>query len=240
MPQLIENLYLKKQTGHLKVKHSQLTSILSFQEGALVDAEFGEDAGPEAVHLAMSLPADARYEFEPGTVASRQTIDKPWQVVVLDGFCRLKKVDATERSPAVGKPISAAGSEKTFSPSPAVLTPPPTPPRRQLSIKSVAVGSVMTAVIVVVVSAAVAIASYSGNLGEVKSSEARPSSNPQGSVASAAPAASEAGAPSSPRYRTVPAAVGGRHFSRGSAARPSGGHRPDQTAQHSHRIPRRL
>lgn len=203
LPQLIENLHLKKQTGYLKVKHSQLTSTLSFQEGALVDAEFGEDAGPEAVHLAMSLPADARYEFEPGTVASRQTIDKPWQVVVLDGFCRLKKVKATERSPAVGKQISVAGSEESFSRSPAVLPPLPSPPQRQLSIKSVAIGSVITAVIVVAVSAAVAIASYSGKLGEVKSSEARPSSNPQGSVASAAPAASEAGVPSSQQTPTV-------------------------------------
>ena len=77
LPQLIENLYLKKQTGHLKVRHAQLTGTLSFQEGALVDAEFGETAGPEAVYLAMSLPADARYEFEPGTVASRQTINQP-------------------------------------------------------------------------------------------------------------------------------------------------------------------
>lgn len=233
LPQLIENLYLKKQTGRLKVKHSQLISTLSFQEGALVDAEFGEDAGPEAVHLAMSLPADARYEFEPGTVGSRQTIDKPWQVVVLDGFCRLKKVNATERSPAVGKPISVAESEKPFSQSPAVLPPPPSRPRQQLSIKSVAIGSVMTAVIVLVISAAVAIASYSGKLGEVKSSEARPSSNPQGSVASAAPAASEAGAPSSPRItESVPApSVADTSAGGGAAARQAGGHRPDQSAQ---------
>ena len=192
LPELIEDICLQDQTGNLRVEGSQQSGRLSFQDGELVDAEFGGETGPEAVYLALSLSADSSYAFEPGTLASRRTINEPWQRVVLQGFCRWKKAMVSESGPATYKRGAAAEPEMPSLESLKLSLQPPVP-RHFLPIKRVAVASVGVSVIVVVVGAAV-IASYSGGRGEKNRSQAPPL-NTQGSVAPAASAALDANIP---------------------------------------------
>ncbi len=199
LPQLIESIYHQNQTGCLRIKYLQQTGFLSFQNGDLVDAEFGGDAGPEAVYLALSLPADASYEFEPGILASRRTINEPWQRIVLRGFCRLKKDTATIGESTAGKGGRTAKPEKPPLQSLRVPPPPPLLPRQDLPIKSGVVASVGLIVAVVVIGTVVVIASYSGGRGEKKSFEAHPSSITQGSVAPVVSPAHDAGILRSPQ-----------------------------------------
>jgi len=200
LPQLIENICHQNQTGCLRIKYLQQTGILSFQNGELVDAEFGGDASPEAVYLSLSLPADAFYEFEPGILASRRTINEPWQRVVLRGFCRLKKDTATIGESTADKGGPTVKQEKP--PLQSLRVPPPPPPllpRQYLPIKSSIVASVGMIVVVLVIGTVVVIASYLGGRGEKKSSEAHPSLITQGSVVPVVSPAPDAGIPRSPQ-----------------------------------------
>lgn len=91
LPGLIEIICHERQTGQLCVGFPEQPGLFFFQDGELLHAEAAAHFGAEAVYLALAFTGDASFEFTPEVSPSRRTIHEPWQSVVLEGFCRLRK-----------------------------------------------------------------------------------------------------------------------------------------------------
>jgi len=100
LPQLIESICKQRHTGKLTISFSKEPGHFYFSQGELVAGELGPVVGAEAVHQAMIQNEQAFFRFEPGDeVCIERNIHEKWQLVVLQGFLRLKSSAAKQSSP---------------------------------------------------------------------------------------------------------------------------------------------
>lgn len=116
---LIGILRHQRKTGRLLVEYPQTPGLFFFQEGELVDVQFGPLLGLQAICLAVAQPASP-FNFNPLIQPSRRSIDVSFQRVVSELFgCwddSPPQIDVTAEKILPSAPAQAISSPETLVP----------------------------------------------------------------------------------------------------------------------------
>ncbi|MGZ6988579.1 MAG: ABC transporter substrate-binding protein, partial [Thermoanaerobaculia bacterium] len=128
LPDLLQVYCSGRQVARLTVNYSDAPDALFYVDsGDLVDAQFGNRSGVEAVWAALEKGAGA-FRVEMGIKAPHRTIDQPWSAVVMEGMRRANETRAKRQAPpapAPVRPLRAVSAPRL----PAIFTPPAAPNR---------------------------------------------------------------------------------------------------------------
>jgi branched-chain amino acid transport system substrate-binding protein len=126
LPDLLEVYCSGRQVARLTVSYSDAPDALFYVDsGDLVDAQFGDRSGVEAVWAAVDKGAGA-FRVEMGVKAPHRTIDQHWSAVVMEGMRHADKPRAKPQAPpppAAGRPLRAVSAPRL----PGIFTPPAAP-----------------------------------------------------------------------------------------------------------------
>jgi branched-chain amino acid transport system substrate-binding protein len=105
LPDLLQVYCSGRQVARLTVNYSDAPDALFYVEsGDLVDAQFGNRSGVEAVWAALEKEAGA-FRVEMGVKAPHRTIDQHWSVVVMEGMKHADETRAKRRAPPAPAPV---------------------------------------------------------------------------------------------------------------------------------------
>ncbi len=105
LPDLLQVYCSGRQVARLTVNYSDAPDALFyFDSGDLVDAQFGNRSGVEAVWTALEKEAGA-FRVEMGVKAPHRTIDQHWSVIVMEGMKHADETRAKRQAPPAPAPV---------------------------------------------------------------------------------------------------------------------------------------
>ena len=105
LPDLLQVYCSGRQVARLIVNYSDAPDALFyFDSGDLVDAQFGNRSGVEAVWTALEKEAGA-FRVEMGIKAPHRTIDQHWSVIVMEGMKHADETRAKRQAPPAPAPV---------------------------------------------------------------------------------------------------------------------------------------
>ena len=105
LPDLLQVYCSGRQVARLIVNYSDAPDALFyFDSGDLVDAQFGNRSGVEAVWTALEKEAGA-FRVEMGVKAPHRTIDQHWSVIVMEGMKHADETRAKRQAPPAPAPV---------------------------------------------------------------------------------------------------------------------------------------
>ena len=84
LPDLIRMLRVQRKSGRLQVEYPEAPGSFFFEEGQMIDAQFGSLRGLEALHAAISLHGGASFNFNPLVRPPERSIDRQEQKFITD------------------------------------------------------------------------------------------------------------------------------------------------------------
>ena len=105
LPDLLQVYCSGRQVARLTVNYSDAPDALFYVDsGDLVDAQFGNRSGVEAVWAALEKEAGS-FRVEMGVKAPHRTIDRHWSVVVMEGMKHADETRAKRQAPPAPAPV---------------------------------------------------------------------------------------------------------------------------------------
>jgi branched-chain amino acid transport system substrate-binding protein len=105
LPDLLQLYCSGRQVALLTVNYSDAPDALFYVDsGELVDAQFGDLSGVEAVWAALKKEAGA-FRVDMGVKAPHRTIDQHWNAVVMDGMRHVDETRANRPAPPAPAPV---------------------------------------------------------------------------------------------------------------------------------------